>query len=87
MSPPVTLEGRAAKKGETFLESLKSYCTQVDRQLKDTDQMVAEFAVGKRHDIHEVVIATEKAGLSFTLLLRIRNKLLESYQEIMRMQF
>ena len=74
-------------KSRDFQETLKSFYDHVDRQLKEADQMVGEFAVGKRHDIHEIMIATEKAGLSFKLLLQIRNKFLEAYQEIMRMHF
>ena len=76
----------AVKEGD-FLKTLKSFYCQVDEQIKEADQKTAEFAVGNIHDIHEIMIASEKAGLSFKLLLQIRNKLLEAYQEIMRMQF
>ena len=74
-------------KETSFLNLLKSYYDQVDRELKETDKMTEEFAVGKSHDIHEIMIASEKSSLSFKLLLQIRNKLLEAYQEIMRVQF
>ena len=74
-------------KSKDFQETLKSFYDHVDRQLKEADQMVGEFAVGKRHDLHEIMIASEKAGISFNLLLQIRNKFLEAYQEIMRMHF
>ena len=49
--------------------------------------MTAEFAVGKRQDLHEIMIASEKANLSFKFLLEIRNKLLDAYREVMRMSF
>ena len=74
-------------KNRDFLETLKSFYNQVDRQLKEADQKVGEFAVGKTEDLHEIMIASEKANLSFKLLLQIRNKFLEAYREIMRMQF
>ncbi len=74
-------------KREDFMETLKTFYFQVDKSLKEADQKVGEFAVGKRYDLHEIMIATEKAGISFKFLLQIRNKLLEAYQEIMRMQF
>ena len=70
-----------------FLKTLQSFYNQVDNGLKEADQMAREFAVGKDHDLHEVMIASEKAGLSLRFLLQIRNKLLEAYQQIMRMQF
>ena len=73
--------------GEGFQKVLKSLITQVDRQLKEADQKTEEFAVGKRHDLHEIMIAAEKASLSFQFLVQIRNKLIEAYQEIMRMHF
>jgi flagellar hook-basal body complex protein FliE len=57
----------------------------VDGALKEADQSVRDLAVGKRHDLHEIMIATEKADVSFKFLMQIRNKLLEAYQEIMRM--
>jgi len=72
---------------DDFLKTLKSYVYQVDHQIKETDEKVKEFAVGKRHDIHEIMIAGEKSHLSFKLLMQVRNKLLEAYHEIMRMQF
>ncbi|MBW1765076.1 MAG: flagellar hook-basal body complex protein FliE [Deltaproteobacteria bacterium] len=70
-----------------FQGTLNSLISQVDRQIKEADQKAEEFAVGKRHDLHEIMIATEKSELSFKFLLQIRNKLLEAYQEIMRMHF
>ena len=72
---------------DDFLATLKSYVYDVDHQMKETDEKVKDFAVGKHHDIHEIMIASEKSSLSFKLLMQIRNKLLEAYHEIMRMQF
>jgi flagellar hook-basal body complex protein FliE len=70
-----------------FLKTLSTFYNQVNQELNTADQVSAEFAAGKKHDLHEVMIVTEKAGISFRLLLQIRNKLLEAYQEVMRMQF
>jgi flagellar hook-basal body complex protein FliE len=74
-------------KDEGFLDTLKSYAYHVDRQIKEANQITEEFGVGTRHDLHEIMIASEKADLSYRLLLKIRGKLIEAYQEIMRMQF
>ena len=70
-----------------FHKTLKALISQVDNQIKDTNRMTEEFAIGKNHDLHEVIIASEKADISFQFLLKVRNKLLEAYQEIMRMNF
>ena len=70
-----------------FLETLKGFTRQVDKEIQEADLKAQEFAVGKKYDLHDIMVATEKADLSFRLLLQVRNKLLEAYQEIMRMQF
>ncbi|MBW2610018.1 MAG: flagellar hook-basal body complex protein FliE [Deltaproteobacteria bacterium] len=70
-----------------FQKTLKTLISQVDQQIKDAGQKTEEFAIGKRYNLHEIMIATEKSGISFKFLLQIRNKLLEAYQEIMRMNF
>ncbi len=73
--------------GPDFKDTLEALARKTDAEIKEADRMAAEFAVGKRQGIHEVVIASEKAGISFKLLMEIRNKLLDAYQEIMRMSF
>ena len=70
-----------------FQDVLKSVVSNADNRIKEANQKAEEFAVGKKHDLHEIMIASEKADLSFRFLLQIRNKLLEAYQEIMRMTF
>jgi flagellar hook-basal body complex protein FliE len=67
-----------------FLEDLKSFSKQVNQELQEADKMVQDFAAGKDYRLHEIMIATEKAGLSFKLLMQVRGKLLEAYKEIMR---
>ncbi|MGD8386515.1 MAG: flagellar hook-basal body complex protein FliE [Desulfobacteraceae bacterium] len=71
----------------SFQDTLTSFVKNVDAEIKQADRMTGEFAVGERQSLHEIMIATEKAGISFKLLMSVRNKLLEAYQEIMRMQF
>jgi flagellar hook-basal body complex protein FliE len=45
-----------------------------------------QLLVGETDNLHDVMIAMEKASLSFQLTLAVRNKVLEAYQEVMRMQ-
>jgi len=88
MSNPIakTGQGPANTPENTFANTLKGFIKDVDTQLMNADTMMGEFVVGKRTDLHNVMIETEKADLSLKLLLRIRSKLIEAYQEIMRMQ-
>jgi len=49
------------------------------------DESVREFSVGRTRDVAATLIAVEKANVGFQLTLHIRNRLLEAYQEVMRM--
>jgi flagellar hook-basal body complex protein FliE len=73
--------------GYGFQDTLNSMISQVNTQLQEADQLTQEFALGKTDSLHEVMIATEKSGISLSFLLQIRTKLLDAYQEIMRMNF
>lgn len=50
------------------------------------DKEVGQLAAGETDSLHQVVLTAAKADLSFRLVLELRNKLMESWQEIMRMQ-
>ncbi len=73
--------------GNSFQHTLAELVSGVDNQIKESDQLTEDFAMGKNNNLHEVMIASEKAGISLKFLLQIRNKLLDAYQEIMRMSF
>jgi len=59
---------------------------EIDTSQKEAQKMLESLAKGEDIDFSEVALAISKADLNFKLLLRIRNKILEAYQEIMRMQ-
>ncbi len=71
----------------SFQDTLSELVSNVDSQIKESDQLTHNFALGKSNNIHEVMISAEKASLSLKFLMQIRNKLLDGYQEIMRMSF
>jgi len=73
-------------KPESFATLLKDMVKDVnDLQSKAADKE-KQFLRGEISDVHEVMIAAEEASVAFSLLMEIRNKLLDSYREIMRMQ-
>ncbi len=73
--------------GQTsFLEHLKSSIAEVNQQQKTADSMAIDLATGKSQNIHDTMLATTQAELSFNLMVQVRNKVLEAYQEVMRMQ-
>ena len=51
-----------------------------------SDKSVQALASGENKNLHEVMISVEKASISFQFMSQVRNKALEAYQEVMRMQ-
>ena len=69
-----------------FIEIIKSQLNEVNKLQNEASKIIQGFATGDVKNVHDVIIAMEKADISFNLMLEIRNKLIQSYQEIMRMQ-
>ena len=59
---------------------------ELNQQILTSETNLEKLATGETNNLHEVMMSLEKAKLSFQLTLQVRNKLLEGYQEIMRMQ-
>jgi flagellar hook-basal body complex protein FliE len=76
----------AAAKGADFQETLKSALQGVNEVQQDSSTIVQRLISGENVDLHEVMMSAEEASIAFELLMEIRNKLLEAYQEIQRMQ-
>ena len=71
----------------SFVEEFKKTFDQVDSRQKEADTAMTKAANGGTEKIHETMINLEEADLSMRLLLKVRSKVLDAYQEIMRMQF
>ncbi len=59
---------------------------QVEAKIKTADNLVRRFALDDSIPVHQVTIALEEARLAVELAVQIRNKVVESYREIMNMQ-
>jgi flagellar hook-basal body complex protein FliE len=70
----------------TFGETLNKAIADVNTLQNEAGKAVDKMVVGEEVDLHEVMIAVEKAKTSFDLLMEIRNKTIDAYREIMRMQ-
>jgi len=77
---------KTAETGDAFQNTLSGLLEDVNQSQVEADEAADAFLKGDITDLHQVTIAAEKARLSLELLLEIRNKMMESYQEIMRMQ-
>ena len=72
--------------GPAFGDTLAEAVGRVDLAQKTADAQVESFIAGETENAHEVMIAMNQAELHFKLMTEVRNKLLDGYQELMRMQ-
>lgn len=91
-SGPIRVRTQPSEGGETrptgpaFGETMTNALDRVDQAQKASEAQVEAFIAGETENTHEVVIAMNQAELHFQLLTEVRNKLLDGYQELMRMQ-
>jgi flagellar hook-basal body complex protein FliE len=72
--------------GGSFSNTLKQFVSEVNTKQVDSSKTVNELLSGGNVSLHQAMIAMEEANVSFQLMIEVRNKLLDSYQELMRMQ-
>jgi flagellar hook-basal body complex protein FliE len=78
--------GQAHGKSEkAFGRILKESIEEVNRLQGEADKAIEDLTTGETKNIHETMIAMEKAEASFKLMLQVRNKILDAYHEVMRM--
>lgn len=83
LSSPKAAEGTQKTDFNTYL---KDALGEVNNLQQKADQAIQQLVGEGKGDLQETMIAMEKADVSFRLMMQIRNKVLEAYQEIMRMQ-
>ncbi|WP_456399093.1 flagellar hook-basal body complex protein FliE [Mesoaciditoga sp.] len=76
----------ANKGGTDFKKILESAINKVNDTVSNAEKLSNDFATGKTSDIHSVIIAAEKADIMLQLTNEVKNKIVEAYREIMRMQ-
>ena len=72
--------------GRSFSDFLGQMVTEVNAKQGIAGAAVQGVLAGENVPLHQAMIAMEEASVSFQLMVEVRNKLLESYQELMRMQ-
>jgi flagellar hook-basal body complex protein FliE len=65
---------------------MSSFLNDVNNQHAAANDALRQLVTGEADNVHDVVLSMAKADLAFRMVLEIRNRLTESYQEIMRMQ-
>ncbi len=84
---PEIQPARIPGESSSFEENLRSAMDAVDQVSTRAHTQVSEFLQGNGTDVHSAMIAVEQAQLSFELMMQVRNKIVEAYQEVARMQF
>ncbi|MFZ9595703.1 MAG: flagellar hook-basal body complex protein FliE [Bdellovibrionia bacterium] len=85
-SPGAENPGRAGESGKTFSEILTNSMDQVNLHQAQADTAIKEMVAGRNKNIHETMLTIERADTSLKLMMQVRNKILDAYREIMRMQ-
>ena len=81
INPTVT----SADAQQTFANSLKDAISKVNDQQIQSDTMTEKLINGGNVDLHTVMITSQKASITLNATMEVRNKVIEAYQEIMRM--
>lgn len=82
--------GKPSKNSENpsinFADVLKDSIGKVNELQLNAEAAMEKLSKGEVKDLHQVLVAVEEANLAFMTMMQIRNKLLDAYQELMRLQ-
>ena len=71
---------------KTFSDTLKDSIREVNKVQEQADQAIVDLTTGKKQDLHQTMVAIEKADVTFQLMMQVRNKIISAYEEVSRMQ-
>jgi flagellar hook-basal body complex protein FliE len=78
--------GGAINRGEEgtggFRALLEEQIARVNELQRDAKEAAEDALAGRRHDVEGVILATQKADIAFKMLLQVRNKVLDAYEEV-----
>jgi flagellar hook-basal body complex protein FliE len=86
MAMPLPDGMRLAQPTESFGNMLEGLVTSVSGKQAEANALTKQVLLGENDQLHQSVIAMQEASVAFGLMVEVRNKLVESYQELMRMQ-
>ena len=83
------IDGALAPKdieGSSFAKTLSESIERVNTLQQEADVAIEKLSTGESNNVHGAMIAVSKADLAFRMTMQVRNKIVEAYQEVMRMQ-
>ena len=78
--------GSGEAKSGSFQDAMSNAIRQVEDFRSDAHTSVEKFLAGEGGDLHQVALETQQAELAFEMFLQVRNKVVQAYHEVMRMQ-
>jgi len=88
--PRLQVEGTIGEKDKkpatTFLDTLKEAVGAANEQASEANSSAVALARGESGNIHETMIAMEESSISFRMLAKVQNKVVDAYREVMRLQ-
>jgi len=86
ITPAAVKPEQASGSGENFASMLKAYTEGVNHDVKSAARAAEALAAGESKNTAETMLAVQKASLSFQMMIGVRNKLVDAYREVIRMQ-
>ena len=78
--------GSVSETQKSFADTLNEAIQNVNELQKTSDKAMQNLATGRTDNVAEVMISAEKADIALKLMVQVRNKIIDAYQEIMKMQ-
>lgn len=78
--------GSATENGPGFKEMLQQQIERVNELQGDANRAIEDLATGRRDDVEGVIMATQKADIAFKMLLQVRNKVMDAYDEVKQLR-
>jgi flagellar hook-basal body complex protein FliE len=86
VEPSKTGQKQKSGSGESFGNMVHDYLSKVSEDGANASDETQKVLADKKENVHDAMIALEEASLSFQMMLEVRNRMLESYQELKRTQ-
>ncbi len=77
---------KAGKDYPSFKKTLDGFLNDVNSMQAKAGESIEKLAAGEINDVHQVMNTVQEAGVAFNMMMEIRNKVMEAYQEVMRMR-
>ena len=83
---PTTGRSTSTKPAQSFGDVMTQAIGGVNDKMQTAEVEKAKVMSGETNNLHQAMLSIQEAGVAFSLMNEVRNKLVESYQEVMRMQ-